>query len=100
MSVPRRGVRYDDILVHDIMTLREQLEVLRYEDALQARVGAIVATLKAAGRQHALVTDTDVQGMRKSVRVFFRRRNWGASWEYPFMEAMASFAALREALAS
>ena len=96
------GVRYDDILVRDIMTLREQLEVLRFEDVLRAQIGAIVATLKAAGRQHALVTDTDVQEMRKSVRGIFSATQLGRQLGAPIytMEAMASFAALREALAS
>ncbi|HJU21904.1 MAG TPA: CBS domain-containing protein [Casimicrobiaceae bacterium] len=52
-----RGVRYDEIAVRDIMTPAERLEVLQLSDVLIARVGDIVATLRAAGRQHALVVD-------------------------------------------
>ncbi len=53
-----RGVKRQDILVRDIMTPRERLEVLWYADVATAEVGHIVATLKAAGRQHALVAES------------------------------------------
>lgn len=96
------GVRYDDILVRDIMTLREQLEVLRYEDVLQAPVGAIVATMQAAGRQHALVMDVDVLEMRKSLRGIFSATQLGRQLGVPIytMEVISRFSVLRESLAS
>ena len=50
-----RGLRRQDILVRDIMTPRGQLEVLAHAEVAAAEVGHVVATLKAAGRQHALV---------------------------------------------
>lgn len=46
-----------DILVEDIMTPQEQLEALNMDDVAHAKVGHIVATLRATGRQHALVVD-------------------------------------------
>lgn len=49
--------RRSDILVRDIMTPREQLEVLRLRDVERARVGDIIAHLRHVGRQHALVAD-------------------------------------------
>ena len=52
-----RGIKRQDILVRDIMTPRERLEVLLYSDLTHAEVGHIVATLKHSGRQHALVVD-------------------------------------------
>jgi len=55
--VQHQGIRHSDVLVKDIMTPRERLEVLCMEDVQKARVGDIVATLKAHGRQHALVVD-------------------------------------------
>lgn len=54
-----RGVRHDEILVRDIMTPQEQLEVLSMEQVLAAKVGHIVATLKKSGRQHALAVDVE-----------------------------------------
>ena len=52
-----RGIKHTEIRVRDIMTPRERLEALLYSDVIQAEVGHIVATLKHAGRQHALVID-------------------------------------------
>ena len=52
-----RGIRHDEIAVRDIMTPAERLEVLQLRDLLGARVGDVVATLRFAGRQHALVVD-------------------------------------------
>lgn len=49
--------RRSEILVRDIMTPREALEVLRLPDVVRARVGDIVTHLQQAGRQHALVVD-------------------------------------------
>jgi CBS-domain-containing membrane protein len=55
--IQTQGIRHADVLVKDIMTPREQLEVLQMTDLLKARVGDVVATLKAQGRQHALVVE-------------------------------------------
>lgn len=53
----QRGGTHRDILVQDIMTPHERLEVLLMHDVLQAKVGDIVATLTRVGRQHAVVSD-------------------------------------------
>ncbi|MDP2833735.1 MAG: CBS domain-containing protein [Pseudomonadota bacterium] len=55
--VQNQGIRHADVMVKDIMTPRERLEVLGMEDVQKAHVGDILATLKAHGRQHALVVD-------------------------------------------
>jgi CBS-domain-containing membrane protein len=55
--VQTQGIRHSDVMVKDIMTPREKLEVLRMEDLQKARVGDIVQTLKSHGRQHALVVE-------------------------------------------
>jgi len=52
-----RGVRRQDILVRDIMTPRDRLEVLWYADLAASEVGHVIATLKASGRQHALIAE-------------------------------------------
>lgn len=52
-----QGIRHSDVLVKDIMTPRERLEVLCMTDLVNACVGDIVATLKAHGRQHALAVE-------------------------------------------
>jgi CBS domain len=52
-----RGIRHGDVLVRDIMTQADRLEILNYWDVERARVGDVVATLRLAGRQHALVVE-------------------------------------------
>lgn len=54
-----RGIGRGQVLVRDIMTGAEDIEVLRLNDVLHARVGDIVATLKHSGRQHALVMEEE-----------------------------------------
>lgn len=94
------GVRYDDILVRDIMTAREDLAILRYDAVLEAQVGAIVATLKSTGCQHVLVVDTDVETMRPAVRGIFSASQLSRQLGTPIYaaNALSSLAALRLAL--
>jgi CBS domain-containing protein len=51
------GIRHNEVLVRDIMTPADRLEVMDLTDVGYARVGDIVATLRAAGRQHGIVVD-------------------------------------------
>ncbi|MCW5576985.1 MAG: CBS domain-containing protein [Burkholderiales bacterium] len=66
----QRGVPRSEIQVRDIMTPRDRLEVLDLRDVQAATVGRIVATLKAAGRQHTLVVDLDAKGRQRVCGVF------------------------------
>jgi hypothetical protein len=59
-----------DIQVRDIMTPQERLEVLDLERVRRAKVGHVVAALRKAGRQHAVVVEFDAKG-RQSVRGLF-----------------------------
>jgi CBS-domain-containing membrane protein len=51
------GGTHADILVRDIMTPQRELEVLKLQDVMVAKVGHVLATLKASGRQHAMVVE-------------------------------------------
>ncbi len=63
------GYTPHELVVRDLMTLKGRLDVLHYEDILQAKVGNVVATLRDSGRQHALVVDNDpAQDGRLAVR--------------------------------
>ena len=55
--VQSRGIRRDEIVVSDIMTPVERLEAIEYDDVAHARVGHVLESLKARGRQHALVVE-------------------------------------------
>ena len=57
--VAERGCRREEVLVREIMTPQSRLEVLDMDDVFHSSVGHIVATLKRAGRQHAIVVEYD-----------------------------------------
>ena len=69
--VQQRGVHYRDILVRDIMTPHDQLEVMCMDDVEKATVGQVVATLQGSGRQHALVVDRPPGTRDQSLRGIF-----------------------------
>jgi CBS-domain-containing membrane protein len=52
-----RGVAHADVLVSDLMTPASKLEAVSLQDVAQMRVGHVVATLKALGRQHIMVSE-------------------------------------------
>jgi len=53
------GVRRAELRVSDIMTPARQVEVIALADVEGARVGHVLETLAKAGRQHALVVDSE-----------------------------------------
>jgi CBS-domain-containing membrane protein len=65
----RRQSKRGDLRVADIMVPVEAMEVLHIEDVRKASVGSVVATLKQAGRAHALVVG-EVNGKQSLVGVF------------------------------
>jgi CBS-domain-containing membrane protein len=68
--IAERGCRREDVRVRDIMTPTHRLEVLHMNDVRSAKVGHIVATLKMAGRQHAVVVEVDHDG-KQTIRGLF-----------------------------
>lgn len=62
------GGTYQDILVQDIMTPQEKLEVMCMDDISRCRVGHVVASLKQSGRAHALVVDRHDKGRKQVIR--------------------------------
>ena len=60
----QRGVSHSEILVEDIMTPAHMLEALSVQDAAQMLVGHIVATLKAVGRKHLMVSEDNGRRIR------------------------------------
>ncbi len=66
--IQKHGGTYRDILVQDIMTTQDKLEVICMDDINRCRVGNIVATLKQAGRSHALVVDRHEKENKQVIR--------------------------------
>jgi CBS-domain-containing membrane protein len=67
-----RGVHHGELRVADLMTDVALLEAIPYSDISQMRVGHVVATLRAAGRQHLLVSEREgavVRGIISASRV-------------------------------
>jgi CBS domain containing-hemolysin-like protein len=62
MLMGRLGIGRGELTVADVMTPRARIEVIELDDVLRASVGHVVATLKAVGRQHAMVIDRDATG--------------------------------------
>jgi CBS domain-containing protein len=63
MQIAReRGAKHHEILVREIMTPIERMEALPIDALLDAKVGHLVATLRRAGRQHALVVERGPEG--------------------------------------
>jgi CBS domain containing-hemolysin-like protein len=54
-----RGGRHGELTVADLMVPRSAIDVLDIATVLRAEVGHVIATLKEAGRQHALVLEKD-----------------------------------------
>jgi CBS domain-containing protein len=54
-QIPHSAIRVDQV-----MTPQDQIGALRMSDVEEATVGDVVATLRSAGRQHAIVVDKDL----------------------------------------
>ena len=64
-----RGLRRDELTVADVMTPAEQVEAIVFGDLAGMHVGHVLETLRRAGRQHALVVESE--GGRVMVRGIF-----------------------------
>jgi CBS domain-containing protein len=63
MQIAReRDAKRHEILVREIMTAIDRMEALPIDALLDAKVGHLVATLRKAGRQHALVVERGPEG--------------------------------------
>lgn len=93
------GGTHADIMVRDIMTPHRQLEVLKMQDVVSARVGNVLATLKAAGRQHAMVVEEGADGNESICGIFSTKqiaRQLGV--QVQITEVARSFAEIEAAL--
>lgn len=100
VAMHRLRVRRVELVVSDIMTPRDRIEVIDMGDVRRARVGHVVATLNAVGRQHAMVVDRDDVG-RPMVRGLFSVSQLNAQLGASFhpVEIARSFAEVETALA-
>jgi CBS domain-containing protein len=92
-----RGVSHAEVLVEDIMTPASMLEALSIIDVAQMRVGHIVATLKAVGRKHLMVSEDGGRRIRGLFSASQLARQLGV--ELQTFEVARSFADIEAALA-
>lgn len=98
----RRGAKFGDLTVGDLMVPRHAIDVIDIDAVLRAQVGAVIATLKAHGRQHALVVEYDQTDAREVVRGIFSAtqiaRQLGVA--IPIFSVAQTFAEISSALVS
>lgn len=62
LFIQKNGGKRDEITAGDLMTPLNQLEALQLSDIRKSRVGDIIETIKACGRQHLLVVEDQDDG--------------------------------------
>ena len=55
--IREHGGKREEIIVQDIMTAKNDLDVLSFDDVMKSTVGDIIETLHFLGRQHTLVEE-------------------------------------------
>jgi predicted transcriptional regulator len=101
-EITRRGVRYDELLVSDVMSPLPALDAIDYDDLCHhANVGKVIATLKQVGRRHLLVVQkASVDGPARIRGVISQtqiERQLGRTIDAG--EIASTFAEIRQALA-
>lgn len=62
LHITKQGGKREDVIVSDIMTAKDKMDVLHMEDVVQVSVGDIIETIKTCKRQHMLVVEHDSSG--------------------------------------
>ena len=96
-----RGLGHGELTVADLMVPRGAIDVLDIGVVLRSEVGHIIATLKEAGRQHALVVDRDQLTGEEIVRGVFSATQIGRQLGVPNLsfEVAQTFAEIEAELA-
>jgi hypothetical protein len=96
-----RGATRSELLVVDIMTPIDAVVAMRLAEVEAAKVGHVVATLKQAGRHHALVAEMLPTGVAK-VRGIFSVTQIARQLGMPLQiqEVATTFAEVEQALAA
>jgi CBS domain-containing protein len=96
-----RGLVHGELTVADLMIARAAIDVLDIDVVLRAEVGHVIATLKEAGRQHALVVDRDQLTREEVVRGIFSATQIGRQLGVPNLsfEVAQTFAEIEAELA-
>jgi hypothetical protein len=96
-----RGATRGELLVTDVMTPIDAVVAMKLDDVRAAKVGHIVASLRQAGRQHALVAEALPTGEPR-VRGMFSATQIARQLGMPLQisEVATTFAEVEQALAA
>jgi CBS domain-containing protein len=93
--------KHDDLTVAELMVPTSAIDVLDIDVVRRSEVGHLIATLKEAGRQHALVVDRDPLTREEFVRGIFSATQIGRQLGMPIatFEVAHTFAEIEAELA-
>ena len=99
--VQERGVKHNEILVSDIMTPLDRLEIISIEELLHARVGHIIASFHDTGRQHILVIENNAETNHSVCGIFsFTQIERQLGTTIPSTKVAENFAEIKKTLVS
>lgn len=67
-QINQRGVKYEDLVVSDVMSPLASLDAIDLDDLAHANVAKVIATLKQVGRRHMIVFQKAGSGHGPRVR--------------------------------
>lgn len=101
-QIHKRGVKYEDLVVADVMSPLSTLDAIDLEDLAHADVARVVATLKQVGRRHLLVVQKAGSGHGPRVRGVISQAQIERQLGQPIalVETAGNFAEISQSLAA
>ena len=101
-QIARRGVKYEELVVSDVMSPLSTLDAIDLEDLAHADVAKVVATLKQVGRRHLLVVQKAGTGHGPRVRGVISQTQIERQLGQPIalVETAGNFAEISQSLAA
>lgn len=101
-QIARRGVKYEELVVSDVMSPLSTLDAIDLEDLAHADVARVVATLKQLGRRHLLVVQKAGSGHGPRVRGVISQTQIERQLGQPIalVETAGNFAEISQSLAA
>lgn len=100
--ISQRGVKYDELLVTDVMSPLAMLDVIDFDELSHTDVAKVIATLRHVGRRHMLVVERARADRAACVRGVISHtqieRQLGQSLD--LLDLAGTFAEIRQSLAA
>lgn len=101
-QITKRGVKYEELVVADVMSPLTTLDAIDLEDLAHATVAKVIATLKQVGRRHLLVIQKPGTGHGPRVRGVISQTQIERQLGQPIalVETAGNFAEISQSLAT